>query len=403
MSKVPDLFDVLDISTREDTYTTLLANFFGTNQGKQHARRFFKEVFGNLPPEGNVEVKTRPYLKHENIRKADIPDLVLAFGDTIRKVWIIEAKIKSGESSDQLQRYTKRDNRSRLVEKFASKRELCEDDWLYSYLTLECEEPSGETDFEPIDYKSLCKILPLNPDLPQHLSLAYDCLRERLFDYYEAREETPPENASIKGYLDNTRGLIDRRNRFHWLMDKVIEEISFALTEKLDGNSIVAQGKGSANPGYQIRASGWQTNKVYDFEFAEPLLSECFDIHLELQLTDKNEITFVLHYETNPYITGLNNDKRIPLECRQGYWETRKEFAEAINCCKETLKAAGWNITMPKEWTNPPPQSRGQVAKMSKSFKVADSTVGDFHDWLKIGMESILPSVYNAGLARSLW
>lgn len=130
-----DLFDVLGISTREDSYTTLLAALFEEHQ--EWAKEYFERVLCSDAPDGPVEVKTRLHLGHEGGRKVNIPDLVFAFGDPVTDIWVVEAKIKSRESSDQLRRYEGEAVRNRVLGAF------CLDDassgwvdWHYSYLSI---------------------------------------------------------------------------------------------------------------------------------------------------------------------------------------------------------------------------------------------------------------------------
>jgi hypothetical protein len=183
-----DLFDILGISTYEHSYTELLATLFEERQ--EWARDFFREVFGHLPTEGTVRTKTQLSVPHEGgERTKDMLDLVLAFGDTAPDIWVVEAKIKSSESSDQLRRYQSQKAQQQIADELGLKKPS-QDNWQYSYLTLEGEEPTEPTEFCPITYARLLKILPSNPDLAPDLFRAHDCLRNRFVDHYSVRHSS---------------------------------------------------------------------------------------------------------------------------------------------------------------------------------------------------------------------
>lgn len=385
-----DLFDILGISTHEDSYTTLLATIFEERQ--EWAKEYFERVLCLDAPDGPVEAKTRLHLKHEGGRKADIPDLVFTFGHPITDIWVVEAKIKSGESSDQLRRYEGEMVRNRIFSAFGV------DDaglggvrWHYSYLSLEGETPTSPTRFRPITYEPLREILPANPDLATELFHAHSCLRSRFVDYYKARDEVtegkaPSDSTPLEDYLNDAWGLIDERNKFHWLMERIAKDLGEPQFE-----FGIAQNRAFAKPMCRTRNLHWQGEKYGEDKAS---LRECFDIHLELQLISGDSVSFVLHYETNPYMPGLNNKEQIPGEQRRGYWELRREFAEALGQRREELEDAGWKLTVPRGWGDPPPISSNQLAKRS-NFDLS-GTVGNFQEWVAKGSKTISPLVNDA-------
>jgi hypothetical protein len=266
-----DLFDFLGIDTYEASYTTLLATLF--EEHPEWAQAHFEETLCLSAPDGPVKAKTQLHVPRESGRKADRLDLVLIFGDPVTDIWLIEAKIKSGESSDQLQRYGKDENAQRriLQELSLEDREPGQVKWHCSYLTLEGEEPTGPTEFRPITYKPLPGILSKGPDLVRELFPAHSCLCSRLDDYYKARGEilngdTPSNDMALETYLSDTWGLIDKTNKFHWLMKKITKEVAPSLEIELQTAPIVVQNRGFANPGCQIRNSRWHAERLYDIE-----------------------------------------------------------------------------------------------------------------------------------------
>lgn len=380
-----DLFDVLGISTREDSYTTLLANVFNEPGGERWAQNYFEEALGEPAPAGPVNVILRLYLRHEHIRKADIPDLVFTFGNPITDIWLVEAKIKSGESSDQLLRYQTDATQAKVLAALDLD-QSARVEWHYSYLTLEGDKPTKSTRFGPLTYKPLCSILPAEPKLSVELLPAYDYMRDRFLDYYGARSEvlngsSPPDRVTVDEYLSNNWGLIDERSRFYWLTRRITEEFGMqpTLTE--------AHNPGSSPPVCQMRAPGWQSKSIYMVGNAR--LHECYDIHLELQLMrEEGRVKLMFHYHTNPYIERLMSREDIPAEDRKTHQERREAFAHALaQNSSDSLKHAGWKLTSPV--------NVNQLAKRVPDFHL-EGTVGEFRRWVHEASAAMRPAVNDA-------
>ena len=110
MAETPDLFDILDVSLREDTYTSLIAHVLGGDG--QLARRVFEEL---TPEAGFRPDHVDIHFRREAATlctittvagKKDKPDLVLIGTRGTERWWIvIEAKVTAGEGPRQLRRY----------------------------------------------------------------------------------------------------------------------------------------------------------------------------------------------------------------------------------------------------------------------------------------------------------
>jgi hypothetical protein len=71
-----------------------------------------------------------------------LASFTVRIGEPATDIWLIEAKIKSGESSDQLQRYQQEAVRDRILNKLGFKKmDPVQVRWRYLYLTLEGEKP----------------------------------------------------------------------------------------------------------------------------------------------------------------------------------------------------------------------------------------------------------------------
>lgn len=328
-----DLFDVLDIGTREDSYTSLLAALF--DEKPKWAREFFRRSRDakDLPPK---PVGVHRWPRTSVSGKTAIPDLVVTFGDPATVVWVVEAKIEAREGGEQLAARESDEARKGLTESL----ELPEAaDWHYSHLTLEGEQPSGARRFQPASYEPLTEIFTKKPSLSEGVHPAYETLRKRLRAYYKARHRKPDPESTVGGYLGDTGGLISERSRFYWLGRRVAEDLKLAPAFG------VAQGRGNASPFCQMRDSGWR-GPPYT-RASETPLEDCHDIHLELQL-DQDSARLLLHYETNPFMPRLKSlPGNVTNKQYDEYRERRKRFAQALAQRGEALGEAGWGLTSP--------------------------------------------------------
>lgn len=360
-----DLFDVLDIGTREDSYTSLLGALF--EEKPKWARDYFSKALRRDRPDKPVRVRVRPGATLEGGQRI-IPDLVLAFGEPVTDVWLIEAKIRAKEGPDQLKNQESEEVRSVLLEKLET--QDAEPGWHHSYLTLEGEEPTGSTAFGAISFEPLNDIFPKQAKLPDEILPAYHCLRKRLNDYYKAREREPAEkNLSLREYLDKTGGLIDEEARFSWLSKWATKKLGMRRDIGTTSNP------GHTEPFCQLRDDGWQGTRYP--EDGQPL-RECFDVHLEMHLRER-DVHLMLHYETNPYMSGLRNRKDVPEGQLEGYLERRKRFADALAADRERIQRAGWTLTT--RYVN-------QLARFERGFSL-NGTVGEFRGWTEESSEAM--------------
>lgn len=375
-----DLFDVLGISTREDSYTSLLAALF--EEKPQWAREFFMRSMetDSLPPE---PVRSYRWPVTTVSGKKVVPDLVLAFGCPISHIWVIEAKIESQEGKDQLIRQESDEARRGLIAELELPEHAC---WYYSYSTLEGVEsanPAAPQKFRAMSFEPLTNIFSEQTSLPKEIRPAYTALRKRLQDYYGARSEKPNPGSQLSEYLEDTGGLISRRARFYWLCRRISESLGLKCTFG------VAQSTGNASPFCQMRETrepSWQGSRYLEASDATPL-KDCYDIHLEAQL-DSDRVRFLLHYESNPYIARLEKcmGQQGNKSQYEEYRERRRRFAEALNESKEELGKFGWKLTLSRNNVN-------QLARLEPAFALETTTVGSFQERLRTSTSAMREAI----------
>ncbi|MDN5696480.1 MAG: hypothetical protein L0G70_00730 [Rubrobacter sp.] len=370
---VTDLFDVLNVGTREDSYTSLLAALFA--EKPKWAREFFSQSTGekDLPPKP-VGVYRWPRAAVSG--KDVIPDLVLTFGDPVSVVWVVEAKIGSGEGKDQLINQESEEAQKSLTESL----ELPEGaEWRYSYLTLEGESPAESANFQPATFETLREVFTKKPSLSEEMYPAYETLRKRLRDYYKARGSKPDPKFTLEEHLEPGAGLASTRSRFYWTGERLAEDL------KLRPEFGSTGGRRDV-PLCQMRGKGWRGPRYV--RASETPLKDCRDIHLELQLHEDAAPLF-LHYETNPFIPRLKSlPGNVTEKQYEEYHERRKEFAAALSHHREALEDAGWKLA--------PSSSVNQLAKLQPL--PLDTNVEEFRKTVRSSakaMRSVVDEVLN--------
>ena len=347
-----DLFDVLDIGTREDSYTSLLAALFA--EKPKWAREFFRQSTNSEMPPKPVGVNKWPRATVSG--KTLTPDLVLTFGDPASVVWVVEAKLEAREGKDQLADQESDEARKALTQSLELPEEA---EWRYSYLTLEGESPADAVKFQPASFEPLREVFTKKPSLSEEVYPAYETLRKRLRDYYKARGKKPDPETTLGEYLEAGSGLISARGKFYWLGERLADDL------KLNPEFGTTGGRRAA-PLCQMRDKDWQGPRYVSA--SETPLRDCHDIHLELQLHE-DEAHLFLHYETNPFIPRLGSlPGNVTEKQHEEYRKRRKEFAAALSSHREALEEAGWTLT---------PGGVNQLAKL-KTPLTLDTSIEEF-------------------------
>lgn len=277
-----DVFDILGIGSREDSYTDLLAVAFQVPQMKDAILRSFGE-------ENHIawKLKTRypVQISKPGGRKKDVPDMVF-FNPELRKTIIVENKVFSGEGWEQTKHYSSNEFRERLEKRLGFPIE----DYKFFYLTLDGTPPSSE-DFTPIKFYEIIETMPDKIDHHRFDMLLED-FRERIRRYEQW--ESPSSDSIVIDYLNRTDGFVNYRRT----MTKLCEGL-------LDSNEFERWTFETQNPGYgSIPLSLWR-KPHWISEHADKVSGDrCFNIHFEFQWTmkeDDKKLKYYLHYEMNPY------------------------------------------------------------------------------------------------------
>lgn len=365
-----DLFDVLDIGTREDSYTSLLAALL--SEKPKWAREFFQKCTDaeRLPPKP-VTVNRWPHaaISGETV----IPDLVLTFGDPASVVWVVEAKIKADEGKDQLMKQESDAARKSLTENLNLLKNAA---WHYSYLTLEGEPPADAAKFQPASFEPLREVFTKKPSLSEEVYPAYETLRKRLRDYYRELSKEPNDYITLREHLDDVHGLISRKSRFHRLGQCIARDLN------LEPEFGTANNPGGASHLFQMRERSWVGD--YYSGNSGSLLQDCYDVHLECQL-DAESVRLLLHYESRPYMEGLKN--KVESNQYEKYRESREKFGKRLNDHRTSLDKCGWGTIIPN--------FANQLTRIANNIPL-DLQVGEFRKHVQEASKAMRSAVNDA-------
>ena len=313
-----DIFKVLDIETREDSYSSLLVHLL---EHSPNLRSHLQDLaFGPAArPDGTPKIHLR-----RKIGKHDIADITLQGPATANPPWImfVEMKIYSTEHGDQTQRYW--DACSTLVGTGGRVGGI--------FLTIEGTTPVCPH-AKPLKHHDLAVWLDEHKsDFQDHpvLSLAADAYARRA----RAPKPSVVDTTALMTLRKPPWGLISPRASVVVLGEVVLN----GLTEPKawEFSPVWIQGKGHANPGLVFWRSGWRGTPMIDKRWT----AENYNIHLELELAPEPPWSLKLHFETEPYLP----QKRLKSVTGHGLYELmRKEFRRTLHAA--IADVPGWKGT----------------------------------------------------------
>lgn len=356
LNNAPDIFELLDIETREDTYSILLVHLLRHSGGLR--RRILAHAFGPDHPYAEFTEVTPRYTLPGN---AGIVDIFLCPPGSPAGSWamFIESKLYSGEHGEQTRRYF--DATKALVSPEGRSAGI--------FLTIAGEDPSCPH-VKPLKHRELTGWIAEHlADVPEHSAMRFAA------EGYIARAQAPLPEASDKTryatLLEQSWGLVPRLAG--------VSALGAALYSGLPGgwthNPISIQGKGHANPGLQFHQPGWWGVELTDNHWTPANIN----VHLEIELDDRATWRLKLHFETEPYLTLGDIDE---LENAAGFARMRDAFRAAIHARAADLP--GWKMS------NYPLQ----IAAFP--VHVPDSTVARLRERLAPAMAAIAPRVDEA-------
>ena len=294
-----DIFEILGINGREDSYTNLID--FAFNNSVDFRRKFCTWFMGDYSEDSKLVIRSSQRNLEIKGRK-DNPDMLL-ISNKANEIVLIENKVFSTEGFNQTERYSNEEFVKSVKNRFEMKDAKFDK---FFYLTIDGKQPISNK-FKSVKWSTV--ILECCEGV-EFGNLRLRILMADLVAKIEHYEEflKPLDSAKFLDYFSNNKKWIKSNRTFEKIFTDVCEKIRFQYS--------VDYSFGSANNanGEQFlilfSTDNWVNGYIDDTKMYELSESELIDlaksrnIHIELNWTPSlNRISLYIHYETNPYLT----------------------------------------------------------------------------------------------------
>lgn len=301
----PDIFEILDVEEREDTYSRLLVHLLRHSPVLRNRLLAHAGVAGT-PLEAPADVKLR-----HTFEDGRVVDILLR--DTAvppRWALFIESKLYTGEHGEQ------------TVDYLASTRKLvgASGKALGIFLTIGGDRARA-VEVLSLTHRELTgwieEVLHDLGDQPA-LKMAAEAYTRRARVPLPQRAE---DNARVRELLRAPRwGLVPHLAS--------VAALGASLCHGLDDawkpEAILIQGKGHANPGLQFWRPGWCGREIVEQRWT----ANNIYVHLEVELTEAPPWRLKVHFETEPYYTQRELHE---LAGHEGFARMRDVFRDTLH------------------------------------------------------------------------
>ncbi len=352
-----DIFQILDVEDREDTYSRLLVHLLQGSAGLR--QRLLAYAFGaDAPTAESVTVK----LRHHFLDNRVVDIFMRDPADKPQWALFIESKLFSAEHGNQ------------TVDYLASTRALVGPTGKAAgiFLTIPGDR-AIETTVASLTHRELTEWISAHlTDIRDDQAL---CVAA---EAYARRAQVPlPERAQ-----DDAR-VLDLLRAPRWGLVPhlaVVSALGAALCYGLSGDwkhdAIWIQGKGHANPGLQFWQPGWFGSQIVEPHWTP----ENIYIHLEVELTESPPWRLKVHFETEPYYTQRELHE---LTGHEGFTRMRDVFRATLHAQADRFPQ--WKLT----------HYRLQSAVLDASLG-PDATVAQLRGCFAPAMVAIAPCLTHA-------
>ncbi len=354
--RIPDIFEILDIAEREDTYSGLLVHIL--RRSPELCQQLMAHAFKPAaPPTGPVDVKLRHRFPNERV--VDI--LLRDPADPPRWAVFIESKLYSREHTNQTIEYLK------------ATRALVTPDGRPAGIFLTITGETAKADVPSLTHRELAGwIERLLPSLKDDSALAIAA------EAYTLRASAKlPDPASLDARVRDLRrksvwGLVPHLASA-WALGTTLRH---GLSTEWLHDAVSIQSRGHSNPGLQFWLPTWRGTEVEN----DTWTPENIYVHLEVELTESPPWRLKVHFETEPYLTQRRLQEH---EGHEGFARMRDAFRNALHAQK--AKFPDWKPTHHKL------QSAVIAAKLDP-----DATVAQLRDRFAPAMATIAPCITEA-------
>ncbi|MEA4989187.1 MAG: PD-(D/E)XK nuclease family protein [Anaerovorax sp.] len=321
-----DVFEILGINSREDSYTELIKNAF--DNSKEFKDNFCILFAGYKSDDFELSVRCASVYIDISTKNKEIPDMIL-YSKNNNELILIENKIFSGEGYEQTNRYSK----SIFLESVKMQFEMKDAKFdKFYFITLDGQKAKSDK-FVSMSWSNMISDCSKNVVFQdERLKLLMNDLIEKSIHYMNFKE--PSGNTTFKHYFKNCKKWVTKSRAFEVafknsckdIAKKYNVEYTFGIQNNRNGEQLLIVFQNQQWIKYSLKAIN--LNDLSEEELDE--YGNCRNIHVELNWTEReNRISLFIHYETNPYLKRRELEN-YPAKLIERYNENKEIFKQKV-------------------------------------------------------------------------
>lgn len=323
MLKRVDVFEVLGISTNEDTFTNLMKYLFDHNhEFKINFINKFLNTDTTVSLENVVLLTRTTYIPETNERI--IPDLVL-YSKQLNEISVIEVKIHASQGKDQLKKY--RDNVEIIKKAVGLKEDATEN---YYYLSIEEDMGKDNKDWNFVSWKKMEEVFGVHTASPGLYSLLWG-VSQRIKSLKKKSDFEEVKNYSFNNYLrwnlwKSPGKTLEELITSHPEFKDILKEF-----DQIKSYTQFAPATNTAETTLILSKDSWQSELEYTDENCT--VNNCYDFHIEIRISTDTERSYIrirLDHHFNPYAPSSTMKEILGVDKYAILHNQKKEFIKEM-------------------------------------------------------------------------
>jgi hypothetical protein len=378
-----DIFEILGINSREDSYTDLLGYAF--SKSAQFKSNFCLEFAGYVSDDFSLKIRNAHDYINLSSKRKEVPDMIL-ISKLHNEIILIENKIFSVEGDMQTIRYSEKS----FVEAVKNRLKMSSAKFdKFYYLTLDGSQ-SVSGNFISKRWSSVILNCTRNVEFEdQRLKILMNDLATRVNHYEQSKNSDL--NISFLEYFKYCEKWVSPVKAFRNMSIETFDKIEKNYPVKVHFSDNTSNGRQLLilfnNESWNllnINAILKEIPAANDLELIE--FAKCRNIHIEVNWSENSKrITQFIHYETNPYISYKKLDAISP------------KFALAFNKNKDRFRDEILK-NIPNGWKK---NSKSKyIAPIKTHYILSDSTKClDVINWIESNFRIAYECIVNTLIA----
>lgn len=291
-----DVFEILGINSREDSYTDLVKYAFDNSE--EFKSNFCKFFAGYESSDFVLSVRNEHTYIVLSEKKKEVPDMIL-YSKNSNEIILIENKIFSGEGYKQTFRYSKPDFTAIVKERLKLPNAVFNK---FYFVTLDGKSASCDK-FVPILWSNMIEACTENVVFADpRLSILMNDLQSKSRHYADFK--SPDIDTRYTDYFNTCTKWVDKHRAFECFFTEITKKlqkdysfnIEFSSANNANGEQLLIVFYNPVWIGAEINQENVAALAFEDETYR--------NIHIELNWTSTlKRLSLFVHYETNPYKT----------------------------------------------------------------------------------------------------